>query len=378
MRLLFLGDICLAGATGEYAATHPDESLCDTLKEAFAADFVIANIENALTQRTTPLPCKWATLKSDPKTVSMLRGIDIGVISNNHVGDFGPEGARDTLKNLNAVGIRTVGWGETAQEASAPIVIRNEGSSVALVALSCLTTNGGNYASRESPGVSALSNQSIEAAILEAKTAASTVVAYLHWGIENDHYPTFDQMRLARHAVRCGAAAIVGTHAHVIQGWETYNGAPIFYGLGNFAFGEVPCQWYDRQGTKRMGFVHQERINRQSIGCLLKTTNDGNIQAAEIYAFEFDPSSCATHEISLTATLANMNTVNTSIAKVADRFRRELEHEGDQEIRARGGPDGIVFNYKRLTISHDSQLSRSYGAYRLIGTLLQKASGRKW
>ncbi len=39
-----------------------------------------------------------------------------------------------------------------------------------------------------------------------------------------------------RAAVDAGAHAVIGHHPHVIQGVETYHGAPIFYSLGNFCF----------------------------------------------------------------------------------------------------------------------------------------------
>ncbi len=43
------------------------------------------------------------------------------------------------------------------------------------------------------------------------------------------------QLRNFYHSlVDAGADVVHGHHAHVPQGWETYQGKPIFYGLGNF------------------------------------------------------------------------------------------------------------------------------------------------
>src|SRR5262249_12966536 len=41
----------------------------------------------------------------------------------------------------------------------------------------------------------------------------------------------------ARLAVDFGADLVIGHHPHIIQPFEIYNGRPIFYSVGNFAFG---------------------------------------------------------------------------------------------------------------------------------------------
>jgi hypothetical protein len=39
--------------------------------------------------------------------------------------------------------------------------------------------------------------------------------------------------------VDCGADAVIGHHPHVVQPFEIYRGCPIFYSVGNFAFGSA-------------------------------------------------------------------------------------------------------------------------------------------
>jgi len=41
---------------------------------------------------------------------------------------------------------------------------------------------------------------------------------------------------VGRAAIQAGADVVVGHHPHVVQGVEVYQGKPIFYSLGNFAF----------------------------------------------------------------------------------------------------------------------------------------------
>jgi poly-gamma-glutamate capsule biosynthesis protein CapA/YwtB (metallophosphatase superfamily) len=63
------------------------------------------------------------------------------------------------------------------------------------------------------------------------------VVVEFHWGVPYEREPLPEDREKARLAVDCGADAVVGHHAHVIQPMEVYRGCPIFYSVGNFTFG---------------------------------------------------------------------------------------------------------------------------------------------
>ena len=56
-------------------------------------------------------------------------------------------------------------------------------------------------------------------------------------GIEKETVPGADQVELGHAAIDAGATIVVGSHPHVIQGYEKYNGRYIVYSLGNFCFG---------------------------------------------------------------------------------------------------------------------------------------------
>ena len=51
---------------------------------------------------------------------------------------------------------------------------------------------------------------------------------------------TSTQIQLGHIAVDEGADLVIGSHPHVIQGYEKYNGRHIVYSLGNFCFGGNP------------------------------------------------------------------------------------------------------------------------------------------
>jgi poly-gamma-glutamate capsule biosynthesis protein CapA/YwtB (metallophosphatase superfamily) len=91
------------------------------------------------------------------------------------------------------------------------------------------------------------------------------VVASLHvhegaGGRTNDEtVPEFLES-FARDCVDAGADAVVGHGPHVLRGLELYDGAPLFYSLGNFAMqnetvSRLPAEIYDRYGLDGDGSV---------------------------------------------------------------------------------------------------------------------------
>ena len=81
--------------------------------------------------------------------------------------------------------------------------------------------------------------QQIQEAINHLKNdeKCQLVFVYYHWGIERQYQANDDQRSLAKFTIDAGADAVIGSHPHVVQGTETYNGKPIVYSLGNFCFG---------------------------------------------------------------------------------------------------------------------------------------------
>ena len=65
---------------------------------------------------------------------------------------------------------------------------------------------------------------------------ADYVAVYVHWGIEKDTIPQDYQRQLACAYIDAGADMVIGSHPHVMQGFEYYHGKPIAYSLGNFLF----------------------------------------------------------------------------------------------------------------------------------------------
>ena len=82
----------------------------------------------------------------------------------------------------------------------------------------------------------------------------------MHWGIEYQTCPSTDQTGLAGRLAAAGASAVIGTHAHVLQGagW-TPNGSYVAYGLGNYLWWMSFGNNQDDNGVLTLTF-HRSRV----------------------------------------------------------------------------------------------------------------------
>ena len=65
----------------------------------------------------------------------------------------------------------------------------------------------------------------VEEDIKAARTKADLVIPFFHWGREGKPTPEPYQIELGHAAIDAGAAAVIGSHPHVLQGIEQYQGS---------------------------------------------------------------------------------------------------------------------------------------------------------
>ena len=202
----------------------------------------------AFTTRGEPLAGKRWIITSDPKNVSILQtmGVDLVTLANNHVYDHGAEGLTDTLATLDGAGIAHVGAGENLADASAPLYMEVQGKTIGFVnACNAEETRYTPEATEDSSGVLlCYESDKFVAAVKEAKENADFVIALVHWGTDYVYETSEDQRTLGHELIDAGADAVIGAHAHSIQGIEYYNGVPIFYGLGTCWFNSKTLSTY--------------------------------------------------------------------------------------------------------------------------------------
>jgi len=169
-------------------------------------------------------------------------GFDAMSVATNHIKNCGLTNCGDraffdTLENLKRVGIATVGAGANLSEAEQPLVLTVNGVRFGFVSLGQIEPMA--FASEDQPGIAILTEESLRAAIMAARQAADVVIALPHWGPEDVPTPNWSQRALAQAAVAAGADLVVGNHTHVVQAVQEIQGAPVFYGLGNFVFDQT-------------------------------------------------------------------------------------------------------------------------------------------
>lgn len=72
--------------------------------------------------------------------------------------------------------------------------------------------------------------------IKELDPLVDFLIIGVHWGIEYKATASDNQVALAHMFIDSGADFIWGTHPHVVENSEVYNGKTIYYSLGNFVF----------------------------------------------------------------------------------------------------------------------------------------------
>jgi len=195
-------------------------------------DFSIANLECVVADTGLKPLDKRFVFRGNPEWLSTIRdnGITHLTLANNHSSDYGEEGIRQTVANLNAHGIKSVGTKGKLSGSYLPAIIEKNGVRLAIFA-SCLLARQDTLVCTET--VAVLSDK-IRA--FKKTHPAYLVIVCLHWGIELRSTPTSEQIEQAHLLIDAGADAIIGHHPHVVQTIENYNGKYIFYSIGNFIF----------------------------------------------------------------------------------------------------------------------------------------------
>ena len=199
------------------------------------ADLSVANLEAPVRTDASPMPKSGPTMEQSPTAPRMLgrAGFDAVTLANNHVVDYGEEGLAATTAACREAGLETVGAGEDREAALCPLVRSVGGTEVAVFSV-CEREFGA--AERDRPGTAWQSHPDVDDRISAAADRYDAVVVVSHGGIEEVPVPPPERRDRFHEFVDLGADAVVGHHPHVAQGWEVYEGRPMFYSLGNFYF----------------------------------------------------------------------------------------------------------------------------------------------
>lgn len=211
--------------------------LFDAVRPALgAADLVLGNFESTLT--THPHAAKDVrrphvyAFRTPPSFADILRmaGFDVLSVANNHSMDFGLTGFQDTIRHIEAAGMKAIGQKDHI------LYLERKGVTIALIGFSYFDVHN--------------SVHNLEAAkrlVRQANEKATIVIISVHMGAEgtaamhvrNRQETFFGELRgnpvlFSRTMIDAGADLILGHGPHVPRALELYGNKLIAYSLGNF------------------------------------------------------------------------------------------------------------------------------------------------
>ncbi|MFI6759280.1 CapA family protein [Micromonospora sp. NPDC050417] len=233
------GDIVMGNAPGRLPA-NGGEGFFDSVERILAADLVMGNLEEPITDDTGASKCgadatQCHQFRVPPSYAAHLKDAGFHLLNqaNNHGHDYGAAGYRNTQKHLEAQGLAHTGARDQIT------VVDAKGVKVAVVGFSGYAWNNNL---NDIPAAEKL--------IKQAAGMADLVVVQVHMGgegVDKIHVKPGTEMflgenrgdpiRFSHAMVDAGADLIVGHGPHVLRGMEFYQGRLIAYSLGNFSGG---------------------------------------------------------------------------------------------------------------------------------------------
>jgi poly-gamma-glutamate synthesis protein (capsule biosynthesis protein) len=214
--------------------------------ERMAPDLRMINLETSITQSNDYWRGKEVHYRMHPDNIdSLISGrVDLCILANNHVLDWGYGGLKETLETLRGTGIRSAGAGMSLKEAAMPTVVEIEEKGRVIVFSFGLTTSGIPLewaASEKRPGVNLLKPFSedmvnrIRKEVQEVKEEGDIVIVSIHWGGNWGYSISQREIDFAHQLIDVAGVDIIHGHSsHHVKGSEVYRERLILYGCGDF------------------------------------------------------------------------------------------------------------------------------------------------
>ena len=272
--ILFAGDICPRSVGLDAIMDGKVEEVFREVKPYFdAADLRVVQWETTITESETPIDKTGPNLKVPPKCAEIIShlNVDVALLANNHIGDFGPDAAIETIERAQAAGAKTVGAGKDLADAVKPLELP-----CGSIKISLLNYGENEYggARENRAGVATLAIFKILDQIRAEKAKGNLVFIAIHGGHETNPFPSPRMVETYRAFIDAGADLLWNCHTHCPEGIELWNGKPIVYCPGNFFFPTGNVAWalptwfggylvnfkFDAQGVYGMDVIPYQQI----------------------------------------------------------------------------------------------------------------------
>ena len=253
VRLLFTGDTMLDRSIRAVAQNSGYPFILEELTEYLNDfDLVVTNLEGPITDnRSKSLKSEIGSTLNyiftfDPQVVSLLKDNNLSLLNlgNNHILNFDQEGLEQTLDYLDRGKLQS--FGDTGTDLTSPVHNQTfNGLKISFL----------NYNQFTQQGI----EPTLEI-ISELRDQTDLIILYPHWGEEYQPEPSQTITDQAYQFIDQGVDLIIGSHPHVVQTHELYNGKHIYYSLGNFVFD----QYFSEETQK--GLLVEVEIQKGSRG----------------------------------------------------------------------------------------------------------------
>jgi poly-gamma-glutamate capsule biosynthesis protein CapA/YwtB (metallophosphatase superfamily) len=219
----------------------------DALEELARAapDARIINLETSVTSWDEYRVDRGINYRMHPDNITCLTAgrIDVCVLANNHVLDYGYAGLEETLDTLTAAGLKTAGAGRNMTEARRPAIIDLLDTHRVLVFAFGTRSSGIPPtwgATPNCPGIDFLADLSPATAdqilqrVDQVRQPGDIVVASIHWGSNWGYEVPRAHVHFAHRLIEGGIDIIHGHSSHHPRPIEVYRKKLVLYGCGDF------------------------------------------------------------------------------------------------------------------------------------------------
>ncbi len=236
--------------------TYPARDVADWLGES---DFVHVSNEVSFTPGCTPKADRSErAFCSRDRYIELLEALHVNIVelAGSHLIDFGLGKLRRTIEMYETRGWHTFGGGRDQLEATRPLELDHHGNRLAF--LGCNKPRSENATIVNGPNVAFCDLARMEHQIRELRARGVTPIVSIQHNEVKEHAPPHSLVRDFRRLARAGAAAVLGSQAHVAHPFEVHAGAYVHFGLGNFIFDQP---WSStRDGTIDRLYIHRGKL----------------------------------------------------------------------------------------------------------------------
>jgi poly-gamma-glutamate synthesis protein (capsule biosynthesis protein) len=210
-----------------------------------SADIALLNLEGVVSGKGEKIE-KSFNFRFVPELAGALRdaGIDAVLQANNHVFDFGKEAFLDSLLLLKEAGVGTVGAGINDEAACEPFILERGNYICKVFGIASFPREWNGWegtsaaAGPDLPGMLHArrgGRDKLKVKLAKTETPSFNIVLF-HGGTPWTTEPDSSTREIYTELVAAGADLVIGSHPHMVQGFEWVLGKPVFWSLGDLIF----------------------------------------------------------------------------------------------------------------------------------------------